>query len=118
MGTKLKWFLPALAPALCLVCIFLLLSCSDDRNTNPPSASACCIPDGSCLVLTKADCEGSGGQWHGPGVACIPNPCIGLNGACCLPNGTCRFSTSAWCNSNNGTWMGAGSTCVPNPCEP
>ncbi|RMF76642.1 MAG: hypothetical protein D6744_12125, partial [Planctomycetota bacterium] len=46
---------------------------------------ACCFSDGSCLVLTPADCDAQGGSFLGLGTSCDPNnPCPQP-----LPNDTC-----------------------------
>ncbi|MCA9300176.1 MAG: DNRLRE domain-containing protein, partial [Phycisphaerales bacterium] len=38
--------------------------------TPPANAGACCIPDGSCLVLTEVQCDQVGGTFQGIGVSC------------------------------------------------
>ncbi|MCK4340592.1 MAG: hypothetical protein KAY37_02565 [Phycisphaerae bacterium] len=38
-------------------------------------SGACCHYDGSCEVLSFADCAISGGQYQGEGTTCDPNPC-------------------------------------------
>ena len=47
---------------------------------------ACCFADGSCLVLTPADCSTQGGSFLGLGTSCDPNnPCPQP-----LPNDACE----------------------------
>jgi hypothetical protein len=33
---------------------------------------ACCLPDGTCVITTQADCQG---QYMGDGTSCSPDPC-------------------------------------------
>jgi hypothetical protein len=40
-----------------------------------PVPEACCLPDGSCLMIQSSDCAGMGGAPQGSGSACDPNPC-------------------------------------------
>lgn len=40
-----------------------------------PIVGACCLPDGSCVILTEADCNAEAGVWIGPGSGCDPDPC-------------------------------------------
>jgi hypothetical protein len=36
---------------------------------------ACCFADGSCQVLTSAECSSQGGSYQGNDTDCDPNPC-------------------------------------------
>jgi hypothetical protein len=36
---------------------------------------ACCLPDGSCQVMTEGACAGEEGIWQGGGSDCDPDPC-------------------------------------------
>jgi hypothetical protein len=36
---------------------------------------ACCLVDGTCVIMTLVECEGAGGQWFGPLFECEPDPC-------------------------------------------
>lgn len=36
---------------------------------------ACCMPDHSCVVVTRTACSASGGVYQGDGVACTPSLC-------------------------------------------
>lgn len=40
-----------------------------------PPAEACCLPDGSCEMLAPFGCVAAGGEPHGLGSDCDPNPC-------------------------------------------
>jgi len=77
---------------------------------------ACCFADGSCSVLTEADCNSAGGAWEGAQTDCSPNPCPQPDGACCFDDGTCTYVTDASCTQAGGTWQGYGTDCSPNPC--
>ena len=43
--------------------------------TPPAQVGACCFPDGSCSVSESNDCVVLGGDFHGVGTVCVPNPC-------------------------------------------
>lgn len=84
--------------------------------TIPQITGACCFPDGTCQVLTFANCGNQGGLYQGNGTLCTPNPCPQPTGACCFPDGTCQTLTALNCTSQNGIYQGNGSTCSPNTC--
>jgi len=79
-----------------------------------PCVGACCFA-GSCLNLTKTDCNQIGGSvWQGPAF-----PCAGGNtcptGACCLPLGECLTGTTpASCASQSGVYHNAQSCALAN----
>ncbi len=83
----------------------------------PPgeSSGACCGPDGSCQVLTAADCKNQGGTYQG-GSDCDHDPCPQPIGACCHPNQKCRQLTPGACADQGGTYMGAGTRCDDVSC--
>ncbi len=82
---------------------------------------ACCLHDGSCLVLTQSDCLAQQGVWEGPGTSCTPNPCPCILelciGACCLADGTCVLLDQYNCQNEGGTYQGIDTVCDPNPCK-
>ncbi|HWS88850.1 MAG TPA: hypothetical protein VN282_17880 [Pyrinomonadaceae bacterium] len=39
------------------------------------AVGACCLPDGSCQELTKAECESKGGKYQGDGTTCATVNC-------------------------------------------
>ncbi|MCC7143665.1 MAG: hypothetical protein IT349_16315 [Candidatus Eisenbacteria bacterium] len=44
--------------------------------TVEPEVGACCLADGTCLLLSESDCLAQGGNWLGPDSdSCDPNPC-------------------------------------------
>jgi hypothetical protein len=59
----------------------------EDTDCDPnPCPHACCLDDGSCVVVGEADCLAQGGEFQ-DGVSCDPNPCA-VAGACCI-QGVC-----------------------------
>jgi spore coat protein A len=88
-------------------------------NGPPPITGACCLPDGSCAVLTSGDCTLQGGSYQGNSTACSPDPCPPIpTGACCLPTGLCSTLTAFSCVQQGGVYQGDGASCTPNPCPP
>ncbi|MEZ4651098.1 MAG: hypothetical protein R3E97_20380 [Candidatus Eisenbacteria bacterium] len=81
--------------------------------TSGPVTGACCLRDGSCVLLTSAQCAQESGEYMGDGVSCDPTPCEGAYGACCFPDGTCELEREFLCG---GEWQPADS-CDPNPCQ-
>jgi hypothetical protein len=89
-----------------------------DCDPSPCLATgACCLPDGSCQVITADACTAMQGFWVGLGSACVPDPCP-QSGACCLSDGTCEVVTAEQCSAIQGTWVGPGTACVPDLCVP
>jgi hypothetical protein len=79
-----------------------------------PPTGACCFPNGSCLVLTAAECATQGGAYQGNSTLCEPNPCQQPSAACCYPDGHCEFVVQIYCPYQ---WQGYGSNCEPNLCQ-
>ncbi len=78
---------------------------------------ACCKNDGSCAVLTAANCAAQSGHFQGNATACGAAVCP-VYGACCLPGGTCEMYVSqAACVSQIGIWNGTGVTCGSVNCN-
>jgi FtsP/CotA-like multicopper oxidase with cupredoxin domain len=84
--------------------------------TPPSGLGACCIPDGSCVLVTSNQCANLGGTFQGIGTSCSPNPCQPPVGACCFNDGTCEVLTMSNCVARGGTYLGDGSTCSSNLC--
>lgn len=84
--------------------------------TTGAAFGACCFTNGTCQLLTAADCANQGGVYQGDGVGCVPNPCPPPTGACCFANGSCQVLTATDCSTNGGTYQGDATTCTPNPC--
>ncbi|MCG3125538.1 MAG: hypothetical protein CHACPFDD_00362 [Phycisphaerae bacterium] len=72
---------------------------------------ACCKTDGSCVVVTSAECGSLGGTYQGNGVTCGQANCPQPSGACCKPDGTCVETTPANCSALGGTYQGNNTTC-------
>jgi hypothetical protein len=49
--------------------------CDPNPCPQPPPVGACCFVDGTCQVLTEADCLALQGAWQGAGTDCDPNDC-------------------------------------------
>ena len=79
----------------------------------PPASGACCASNGSCSVLSVADCNAIPGAYQGDGIACTPTLCPQpVVGACCQSDGSCLSTTEAQCTV--GIWSNA--TCTPTVC--
>ena len=74
---------------------------------------ACCMPDGSCFVLSQGNCPGI---FWGPETVCEATPCPSEDGACCLPSGGCVLLSDANCRNAQGRFLGAGTPCLPDSC--
>ena len=80
-----------------------------------PADGACCYSDGTCLDLSEADCNASGGEYQGDGTNCAGVVCL-APAACCLSDGSCVTAFEAECLAQQGDYQGDGSVCDPNPC--
>ncbi len=90
--------------------------CLCEATSDPEGA--CCLEDGSCVVLNADDCDFEGGTYLGDGTLCDPDPCSHeKTGACCLSNGICIVVTASQCLESRGTYFGDGSLCKPDPCD-
>lgn len=77
----------------------------------PGSPGACCLPDGACVSVEHAGCEGT---WLGSSIACEDSPCA--RGACCLPSGVCTLDDEAACGEQGGVFRGPLTACEPQLC--
>ncbi|MEZ4650375.1 MAG: hypothetical protein R3E97_16630 [Candidatus Eisenbacteria bacterium] len=82
-----------------------------------PTAGACCLSDGSCTMLTPAQCDELGGVFVGY-IDCDVSVCSPPAGACCVDDIDCIITTLDDCALEGGIYRGDGSTCDPNPCVP
>jgi len=57
---------------------------------------ACCLFDGSCVLVTEAQCKAEGGTYQGDDVTCDDAVCAPL-GACCIPFDICVVTTIQEC---------------------
>jgi len=73
---------------------------------------ACCLQDGSCIMVTQPICLGQGGVPQGAGSQCSAPQ------ACCLPGGICLDLDPLCCVQQGGVPQGAGTQCqaVPQAC--
>lgn len=79
---------------------------------------ACCLPDGSCIVVTGTRCQTRGGTYQGDGIACDGADCAVL-GACCIPFGICEVATIQVCFGDLGGVIWApGQNCGTFNCPP
>jgi len=79
---------------------------------------ACCLPDGSCIHTTQADCNLQAGTAWYYAVPCSYVTCVQQRGACCN-GGVCTPNlTLAQCTAQGGVWKGVNTDCFPNPCVP
>ncbi|MBK9120517.1 MAG: hypothetical protein IPM18_13105 [Phycisphaerales bacterium] len=84
--------------------------------------SACCLPDGSCVLVGPAQCMMMGGR-PVPGQVCLGDSngngvddVCELPEACCLPDGTCLDVPPYQCQQQNGQPMGPGTQCSQTIC--
>jgi hypothetical protein len=72
---------------------------------------ACCMPDGSCVMMPEVDCWAMGGVPQGPGTTCTTPE------ACCFPDGTCANIDPLCCDDLGGIAQGPGTVCTaPEAC--
>jgi hypothetical protein len=110
----------------------------DECEGGPPD-EACCMPDGSCVMMPEVDCTAMGGVPQGPGSVCTtaqaccwpddtcamvdPLCCGDLRGtvtpgecgerqACCDDVGYCYMADESCCTANGDTPQGAGTACL------
>ena len=81
-----------------------------------PVAEACCMPNGTCIDVTPANCTASGGTPQGCRTTCATVMCTPPTEACCMPNGTCTDVLPATCTGAGGTPQGPGTTCATAQC--
>jgi hypothetical protein len=88
-----------------------------------PISGACCLNNGSCVLLTSGECDAVGGTFGGENSICQQVSCEPVEGACCFSNGTCDELTAAQCALEGGNYQGDETTCagvscpeVPGPC--
>jgi len=85
-----------------------------------PCPVACCLPDESCVFLSRHNCEALGGLSYPTYDTCDPNPCPDRIYACCAgPDGhTCILVTRSACEEEyDGVWLPGEDTCYSNTCD-
>lgn len=87
--------------------------CSPDPCDLPDPTGQCCLLDGSCIVLTEADCATALGNYSGDNTNCNINTCQQVMGGCCSIDGTCvALVTEESCVSSLGTYLGDFTGCA------
>jgi hypothetical protein len=81
-----------------------------------PGVGACCLPSGTCQVISQSNCLAQSGLYRGDGVTCAAANCPLPTGACCFTNGNCLNFTEANCATAAGTWLGGGTACNGSLC--
>lgn len=79
-----------------------------------PGIGACCLPGGTCEVLSAQACADQGGTYRGDGADCAGANCPQPTGACCFNNGFCVPLSQSNCTGAQGTWLGANTSCGAN----
>ncbi|MFK7959267.1 MAG: LamG-like jellyroll fold domain-containing protein [Phycisphaerales bacterium] len=88
-----------------------------DICVDPEPQGACCLADGTCVVLTPSGCMAVGGTYQGDGVPCTDSVCVvPVLGACCLPDGTCVEATEEQCVGAGGLYQGDDVLCIDVDC--
>ncbi len=82
--------------------------------TCAPPSSACCLPDGTCVEVSEADCSDLGGVFNAD-MTCADVSCPLPTAACCLPDGTCVEVFEEDCDVLGGVFN-AGMTCDDVTC--
>lgn len=84
-----------------------------------PAVGACCLPTGTCQVLSQNDCTASGGTYQGDGTLCGQVNCPQPTGACCFQaTGGCLNLSQANCQAAGGIYKGNGTNCGTIVCFP
>ena len=80
------------------------------------ATGACCLPDGSCIVVSSSGCAAANGIYRGNNAPCATANCPQpATGACCLSSG-CSILTQAQCLAGNGTYRGDNTSCATAGC--
>jgi len=86
-------------------------------NCQPPGA--CCLPGGSCQVLTAATCAAQGGTFTTEGSICTGSTCSAALAPCCFAStGGCLTLSPASCTAAGGVAGPTGQTCNGYVCFP
>lgn len=106
-------------PVLDVIEQFGFVRWQEDGANDCPVAlplGACCLGDGTCLVVDALTCDEYGGNYQGDLVPCEPNPCPQPRGGCCFDDGHCEIMTLPDCGRFAGMFLGDGTVCDPSPC--
>ncbi len=86
--------------------------CFEVPDCAPEPTGACCLPDGTCVVVTLAQCLELKGLYIGDGAPCSQCGVLEPVGACCLPDGTCVQVSVFECGNLQGLYLGDGTPCT------
>lgn len=78
-------------------------------------SGACCMPNGSCVIMTLNTCGAQGGLFQGE-IDCSLAKCPQPEGACCFSDNTCTITNAIICGAQGGTYQGDNTSCTPYPC--
>ena len=98
-----------------LVVAILCISARADAIGDP--MGACCLPDGSCIVVTDTQCQTQGGAYQGDGATCDDTNCPAF-GACCIPFDICEVTTIQECTELGGVIWAPEQDCDTFTCPP
>ncbi len=90
--------------------------CVPDLCPQPPVFGACCLPDGTCLLLLPEECEAADGYWSTLG-ECHPAICPGIV-ACCFDDGHCENMEFHECIDHDAYPLPGGTSCESDTCPP
>ncbi len=80
----------------------------------PKVTGACCLYDGSCVVISEQACTDAGGTYNGDDTDCESVECAG---ACCYYDGSCVNTSEQACIDEGGTFNGLGTDCATTDCS-
>jgi hypothetical protein len=84
-------------------------------NCVPDPTGGCCLPSGTCSLLSAQACAAQNGTYRGDNTNCVGANCPQPNGACCTA-GVCSVTTQSQCTAGGGTFQGANTTCAGTNC--
>ena len=94
-------------------------TCTGNNVFMGVATGACCLPDGSCAILTQIECDAQCGTYQGDNIPCLVQCVEQATEACCFPDNTCQNLTLCQCAQQGGASKGAGTTCAdPDICVP
>ncbi len=103
-------------PEITIAALVVAILCIPDRAfPMGDPMGACCLFDGSCIVVTEAQCQTQGGTYHGDDATCDDAGCAPL-GACCIPFDICVVSTIQECTILGGVIWAPGQDCGTFTC--
>jgi subtilisin-like proprotein convertase family protein len=83
----------------------------DVEYSTAAESGACCLPEGSCIIISQAGCTAQGGIYRGNMTTCPANCPQPAMGACCLLDGTCALRNTFQCAAASGIYRGDNTAC-------